>query len=170
MANVSLEIEGAEALLESFDVARRDRNKVMKSAMNDAAKACAKAMRSGIPSRWRGIIRSKGYITSDGTVGAAFGLSSKTKNARGNQPKQGTINDWFKAYWLNYGTLEGRDPHHEFSSPVKHDKTTAARRRKNRTGIKAQNFFDPAINGYENRFTEEFAKAMDKRIEKLFEK
>lgn len=170
MADFSMQIEGADALVASFNVARRDRNKVLRVAMRDAAKACAKAMRPGIPARWRGIIRSKAKIDPDGTVSAAFGLSISTKNAKGHQPATGTIKDWYKAYWLNYGTLEGRDPSHHFSTPVKHSTTTAARNRRGQSGIPAQRFFDEAISGYEQRFVSELEKAVEKNVDKMFGK
>lgn len=166
--SVTIEIEGANELLRKFDVARRDKNRVLRQAMADAAKVCARAMRSGIPARWRSIIRAKAYIDRSDTVVAAFGLSTKTKNARGTQPKGKKINDWFKAYWLNYGTLQGRDANHKFKYPVKPRHTAAANRRKNKSGIKAQNFFDVAIKGYEAKFSNEFSKSLQAHIEQLF--
>ena len=32
----------------------------------------------------------------------------------GVNPKKSKIEDWFKAYWKNYGTLSNRDPSHDF--------------------------------------------------------
>jgi hypothetical protein len=61
---------------------------------------------------------------------------------QGHQNKAGNVDDWFKAYWLNYGTLSKRDPEHQFRTPVKHKGSAAAARRKFTEGLEPRKFFE----------------------------
>lgn len=164
-------IEGADELLEILSFDRRKFNAVAKKCFQEAARATAKKIRSDVPSRWKRLVKGKSYIAPDGTVASGYGLSYKPKQFNGSKPKKGEqIPDWFKAYWKNYGTLEGRDPSHQFRTPVKKSSTNAAERRRNRSGEKAENFFEDAIRDHEKTFNDAFHKAVDKRKDEFFEK
>ena len=89
---------------------------------------------------------------------------------QGHQNPKHAIDDWFKAYWLNYGTLGNRDPEHHFQTAVKHRKTKAASRRKNAEGIKPRKFFEASIEGWEDTFTEAFSASLKKQEDKLYER
>ena len=62
-----------------------------------------------MPRRFKRLVTSK--VVKGGVSGdwnALVGAFNKVKNG-GKEP-----DDWFKAYWQNYGTLKHRDPGHKF--------------------------------------------------------
>ena len=90
-----------------------------------------------------------------------------------NRVKSGTDepDDWFKAYWKNYGTLTHRDPGHKFDYPIKPDNWAAAKRRRNRVGQKHENFYDGAVNGpAQNAFLRAFQDYIKQQEDKLKER
>lgn len=164
---VRYSIDGLDEYLRALDKGPAELLKASKAAMRKAAKATERNIRARIPDRWRRTIKSTvGKSKYTGRTYAEVGLMD-SQPAGGNQPKHGEVPDLFKAYWQNYGTLEGRDPSHEFVTKVKHGKTSAAKARRNRTGISHRNFFEEAIEGWEETFTAAFDAELDKQLEKI---
>ena len=152
---ITIEVD-VDDVLESFDVARRDRNKVKKQAMGDAAKKTATFVKGRTPARWKSLTKGTSWISGEGTVGASFGMTRKKGE------------DWFKAYWLNYGTYSKRDPEHKFRYARK--RRTASWGNGGKPNTTYYHFFENAIPGWERKFSAEFTKALQKRIDKLFKR
>lgn len=166
MANQGITISGLDDCLKFFDNAPENLVKATRKSLKDASKTTSKMLRNRIPKRWRNLVKYK--VTNKGHLNAVFGLFN-TKLAQGHQnPKGAPIPDWFKAYWLNYGTLSNRDPEHHFQQPVKHRKTAAAINRRNTTGIRPRNFFEAALPGWEGVFFQEFQKSLKKQENELY--
>ena len=158
----AIKIEGVEDCLRMFDKAPENMLKISKKAMREASKATAKQMRSGIPKRWRKLVKYK-IMDNQGKVSARIGLYNDHQTS-GHQPASGKIFDWFKVYWANYGTLENRDPGHQFQYKVK--KKTS--RRRNDKGQPAQNFFEMASKQWEDVFVKKFEQEILKNENELY--
>lgn len=168
MAN-AITIQGLDDCLRFFDQAPENLMKVSRTAMRDGGKEVSKMARQRLPKRWRKLVRSKVLRSYKGNIQVLWGLFNGHQQ-QGHQNKNGAIDDWFKAYWLNYGTLANRDPEHHFQTPVKHRKTAAAARRRSTEGIKPRKFFEAAIQGWEDRFTEAFSASLKNQEDKLYER
>lgn len=169
--NPGITISGLDDCLNFFDNAPENLMKVSRKAMRDASRATSKELRSKIPKRWRHLVKYRVVRTwKKGNLNAVFGLFNGKQTQGHQNPNGSEIPDWFKAYWLNYGTLENRDPEHQFDRPVKHRKTAAAQRRKSSTGIKPRKFFEAAIPGWEETFVEAFSESLKKQENDLYER
>lgn len=146
-------IEGVEECLRMFDKAPENALKICRKAMKAGSKAVATQIRKGVPRRWRRLVRSKVGKLPDGNPWARAGLYNN-KQATGKQSNRGKdpAFDWFKAYWANYGTLSRRDPTHQFQYKVKPN----SKKRRQSVGQPAQNFFEKAIVGWEEKFVDAF--------------
>lgn len=162
-------IQGLDDCLRFFDQAPENLMKVSRTALRDGAKAVAKVSRQRLPKRWRSLVRYKVLRNYKGNLQVLWGLFNGHQR-QGHQNPKNAIDDWFKAYWLNYGTLGNRDPEHHFQTAVKHRKTAAAARRKNTEGIKPRKFFEASIAGWEGVFVEAFAASLKKQEDKLYER
>lgn len=171
MANQGITISGLDDCLKLFDNAPENLRKVSKTALRDASREVTRFVRNRTPKRWRRLVKYKVVrLRSNRNLNAVFGMFN-TKVAQGHQnPTGAKIDDWFKAYWLNYGTLENRDPGHKFDYPVKHRGTIAAKRRKNTEGIKPRNFFEQAIQGWEDKFVRAFSNSLNRQENALYDR
>lgn len=165
----AITIQGLDDCLRFFDQAPENLMKVSRTALRDGGKEVSKMARQRLPKRWRRLVRSKVLRSYKGDLQVLWGLFNGHQQ-QGHQNKNGAIDDWFKAYWLNYGTLANRDPEHQFKTPVKHRKTAAASRRRNTEGIKPRKFFEASIQGWEDRFIEAFSASLKKQEDKLYER
>ena len=165
----AITIQGLDDCLRFFDQAPENLVKVSRTALRDAGKEVSKMARQRLPKRWRKLVRSKVLRSYKGNLQVLWGLFNGHQRQGHQNPKNG-IDDWFKAYWLNYGTLGNRDPEHHFQTAVKHRKTAAAARRRNTEGIKPRKFFEASIQGWEDRFTEAFSASLKKQEDKLYER
>lgn len=163
-------ISGLQDCIKFFDNAPENMMKATRKALREASKETTKLVRAKTPKRWRRMLRYKVVKTYKGDLNAVFGLFNN-KMAQGHQNPNGSqIDDWFKAYWLNYGTLDKRDPEHQFQRPVKHSKTAAARRRKNTAGIAPRKFFEQAIAGWSDPFVRAFQESLRKQENELYDR
>lgn len=165
----AITIQGLDDCLRFFDQAPENLMKVSRTAMRDAGKEVSKMARQRLPKRWRKLVRSKVLRSYKGNLQVLWGLFNGHQR-QGHQNKKGDIDDWFKAYWLNYGTLGNRDPEHHFQTAVKHRKTAAAARRRNTEGIKPRKFFEASIQGWEEVFTKAFSASLKDQEDKLYER
>lgn len=161
-------ITGVEDCLRMFEKLPANILKIEVAAMRSASKASAKHIRKGIPKRWRRLVKYKIYganVRRDGDTYALIGLYNR-KEVAGHQPegKDPTF-DWFKAYWANYGTLTKRDRSHKFKYPIKKNVS-----RRNNKGQPPQNFFETAINGWEDIYIREFENSLKKQEDKLYDR
>ena len=147
----AIKIEGVEDCIRMFEKAPENMMKISQKAMREASKATAKQIRQGIPKRWRKIVKYK-VKNYDGKLSARVGLYGTNKNF-----------DWFKAYWANYGTLQGRDPSHQFERKIKRNV-----KRRNNKGQIAQNFFEASIKNWETTFVNKFESEVTKHEQELY--
>lgn len=168
MAN-AFSIEGIQDCERFFDAQPGNILKLTKKAMQAGGRAGAREIKGRVDKRWRYLIKQKTSKSRDGDLTTLFGLFNG-KQIDGTQPKSNNIPTFFKAYWKNYGTLEGRDPSHQFQYPVKPAHYAAAQNRKNRTGEVHTNFFEAASAGVEQTFQETFNDYMADHAEDLYER
>lgn len=157
-----ISISGLDDCLRWMDQMPENCVKAAQTALRDASKEVTKTIRARTPKRWRRLVKYKVKKLSTGQLNAALGLWNGHQQ-QGHQNKGNAIDDWFKAYWANYGTLTHRDPNHHFIKPVKPSGTAAAKRRRNNIGQSAQLFFEDAIAGYEDRFVKTFSDSLAKQ-------
>lgn len=169
-------ISGLDDCLKAFDKAPANLLKMSRTAMRAGAKPVVQQIRQQTPKRFRKLVKSRLVRMRSGDTNVLIGLFNNHA-AGGYQPKTGKrIDDWFKAYWANYGTITRRDPGHKFESPVKRPKyryNSAGRRvleRRNNVGQSAQNFFDRAVAGFEARFIESFQESLKNQEANLRER
>ena len=151
MANGTyIRIKGAEEVIRRLDRVPENAMKMTVDALKFAAKPVAQSIRAGVPyQKMRRLVKVKVIKDYLGDTQARVGLYNvKAKNVG--------ISDWFKAYWANYGTLKHRDSSHKFDRPIKRP----TRRRRNNEGQRAQNFFESAIVGWQNKMFEAFQRWM----------
>ena len=163
-----LTITGLDDCLKFFDNLPENVVKATRNALRDGGRATAKQIRQRVPKRWTRLVKTK--VTNKGNLYVTTGMFNGHQS-QGHQPsKKAPIDDWFKMYWLNYGTLEGRDPSHEFDRPIKHAGTAAARNRKNRTGVQHRNFFEEAIKGWRETFMAAFNESFKRQERELYKR
>ena len=153
-------ISGLDECLRYFNNAPEELVKATRKAMRDASTTTTRMIKRRIPKRWNRLVRYK--VSNKGSLLSTIGMFNGHQ-AQGNQPKNGKIDDWFKAYWLNYGTLDKRDPEHQFDRPVKHRATQAAKNRRNTAGISPRKFFEASIGGWQTTFVEAFKESLKKQ-------
>lgn len=163
-------IEGMDDVIRFLDNVPSNLEAVAKKAMRKANAATAKRIRGATPQRFAKLVTGKVVrARSTRDLTATVGLFNK-HIVQGHQNPKGSIDDWFKAYWKNYGTLEGRDPSHQFDTPVKPARTAAAQRRRNRTGQRAENYFENGISGWEDVWISTFSAELEKQQDELYKR
>jgi len=156
-------IEGLTDTLKFFDAQPANAKRLVNKAMKDGAKAGAKAIRREIPTRWRKLIRTSGGVDARSEIWSRFGAYNN-RVAQGHQPKQYEgrdaqgITDWFKFYWLNYGTLARRDQSHNFTRKVRPKVPT----RRNNIGVAPRNWFDRAVPAGKQGFKDAFEASVQR--------
>lgn len=135
--------------------------KATKDSMRMAGRKAAAELRKTTPAGFRKLVKSKllkGKLAQNAYV--TIGLY-KAKDVKGD------VNDWFKAYWKNYGTLTHRDPNHHFKNPIKPDNTMAAKSRRNRVGQPRKNFYEAGLPAAVAMFQKTFEEQMTKQSNDL---
>lgn len=167
----SMTVSGLDDCLRFFDQAPSNLMKVSRKATKSAARTTAKYIRKQIPERWRKLVRTAvDKEQYSGKLRAYVGLFQTGASGGHQNPHGGEIPDWFKAYWLNYGTLGKRDPEHHFKAPIKHRGTAAAKRRRNNVGVAPRHFFEQAIPGWTDVFVEAFQDSLKKQEKELYDR
>ena len=158
-----IHIEGLDDCLRCMDAAPENALKMTSTALREASKKSARAIRQKTPRRFRRLVKYKvfkGQITNN--QNALVGLFNKKQMTNGSSD----VADWFKAYWKDYGTLTKRDQQHTFDTPVKR----RVPRRRNNVGQPHENFFEAAVAGWEGPFMEAFEQSMAEQQEKLYDR
>lgn len=163
MANAAyVKIEGVDALNRLFEQLGDNADKSIKKAMRKASRATVRRIKDAIPQELTDEARE---LTIKANVKAARSKSSAGiicetgvfGELRGNG---GEIPAWFKYYWKNSGTMDGRDPQHYFSNPTRKGSP------KNPAGQKAQRFFERATDGEAERIADEVVSELKSLIDK----
>ena len=152
----AIRIEGLDQCLKELDRMPQNALRITEAAMKEAAQPVAKKIRSGMPKEFRRLIKVKVIKAERRLNGNSTVIIGAFKRKKQSDKE---VNDWFKAYWQNYGTLQHRDPGHEFVFPIK----KGSRRRRNNVGQGHKNFFDDAIRGWEQMIFENFVAAVKRR-------
>jgi len=161
MAQASTYITGLDDCLKCFDKAPDNLLKVIRQAMKDGGKQAAKEIRKVMPRRFKRLVSSKvvkGALSGD--YSALVGAFNRVKSGT-DEP-----DDWFKAYWKNYGTLTHRDESHKFDYPVK----KLGRKRRNEVGQPHENFYDRAVGPAKEAFLRAFQDSVKAQEDKLKER
>lgn len=154
-------ITGLDDALKCFDQAPKNLLKVVKSALKDGGKQAAKEIRKAMPRRFKRLVSYKvvkGSLSGDWS--ALVGAFNKAKSGT-DEP-----DDWFKAYWKNYGTLTKRARDHKFDYPIK----KLGRKRRNEVGQDAEKFYDGSIGPAQNAFLRAFQDSIKAQEDKLKER
>ena len=161
---MTFEIQGLDDCLRWMDKAPENCIKVSRAAMRDASRAVSKKMRQRTPKRWRRLVKFAVNKNANGTLAAWIGLFNGHQQ-QGHQNKDAkAIDDWFKAYWANYGTLTHRDQSHTFKYGIKNKK------RRNDVGQRPMNFFEAAASGAEPEFVDAFSKALAEKERDFYDR
>ena len=164
-------ITGVEDTLRFFDKQPANAKSIVQKAMRAGGKAGAKQLKNSVPGRWKALPRSKVGINARNEIWCRFGMYNnhvaqghQPKAYRGNNAKEG-IEDWFKFYWQNYGTLKHRDRSHDFVYPIKNKKN-----RRNEEGQKHTNVYDRAVDNAKKAFAGAFESAVEKNKDELLKR
>lgn len=152
-------IEGLDECLKALDRLPENALRMTEAALKEAAQPVAKKIRSGMPPIFRKLIKAKVIKAERRMNGNSTAIIGAFKRRRQDERE---VNDWFKMYWQNYGTLSHRDPGHEFVYPIK-----KGRRRRNNVGQDHQNFFEAAAEGWFQMMYSNFIAALKKRDKEL---
>ena len=154
-------ITGLDDCLKCFDQAPKNLLKVVRQALKDGGKQAAKEFRKAMPRRFKRLVSNKvvkGAVSGD--YAALIGVFNRVKGGT-NEP-----DDWFKAYWKNYGTLTNRDKNHKFDYPIK----KLNHKRRNEVGQPHENFYDGAIEPARQAFIRAFQDSIKAQEDKLKER
>lgn len=168
--SANLKIEGMSDCMRWCDAAPKDMVKLAKKAMRSGARAVTRHIKPKLDARWRPLVKySLEGGKKDDDLACNVGLFNG-RQRQGHQPASGDVDDWFKAYWKNYGTLTRRDPEHHFSTRVRPSHQARSRRRRNNVGQPHLNFFENALEGYEDVFFDTFSRTVNDNIEDCYER
>lgn len=133
--------------------------KLTKKSMRSAASESAKIIRRASNPRFASLV---GYKVASGKLSGD--LSAAVGYFRSRQKEKSDVDDWFKAYWSEYGTLENRYAGHRFQ------RRRAARSRHFRGGIMPRLLYEgcksDAVDAYQRRLEKEMVKNFDKEFKK----
>lgn len=133
--------------------------KLTKNSMRSAASESAKIIRRAGNPRFASLV---GYKVASGKLSGD--LSAAVGYFRSRQKEKSDVDDWFKAYWSEYGTLENRYVGHRFQ------RRRAARSRHFRGGIMPRLLYEgcksDAVDAYQRRLEKEMVKNFEKEFEK----
>ena len=133
--------------------------KLTKKSMRSAASESAKIIRRAGNQRFASLV---GYKVASGKLSGD--LSAAVGYFRSRQKEKSDVDDWFKAYWSEYGTLENRYAGHRFQ------RRRAARSRHFRGGIMPRLLYEgcksDAVEAYQRRLENEIVKNFEKEFKK----
>ena len=133
--------------------------KLTKKSMRSAASESAKIIRRAGNQRFASLV---GYKVASGKLSGD--LSAAVGYFRSRQKEKSDVDDWFKAYWSEYGTLENRYAGHRFQ------RRRAARSRHFRGGIMPRLQYEgcksDAVDAYQIRLEKEMVKNFEKEFKK----
>jgi len=156
---MSIRVEGLDDCLKALDRLPENALRMTEAALKEAAQPVAKKIRSGMPSEFRRLIKAKVIKAERRLNGNSTAIIGAFKRRRQDERE---VNDWFKMYWQNYGTLTHRNPGHEFVFPIKKGK-----RRRNNVGQPHKDFFEAAANGWDQLMYNNFIAAIKRRDNEL---
>ena len=153
---VQIDSSEVEALMRRYP---EEMLKLTKKSMRSAASESAKIIRKAGNPRFTSLV---GYKVASGKLSGD--LSAAVGYFRSRQKEKSDVDDWFKAYWSEYGTLENRYAGHRFQ------RRRAARSRHFRGGIMPRLLYEgcksDAVEAYQRRLENEIVKNFEKEFKK----
>lgn len=153
---VQIDASEVEALMRSYPEKMLN---LTKKSMRSAASESAKIIRRAGNPRFASLV---GYKVASGKLSGD--LSAAVGYFRSRQKEKSDVDDWFKAYWSEYGTLENRYAGHRFQ------RRRAARSRHFRGGIMPRLQYEgcksDAVDAYQTRLEKEMVKNFEKEFKK----
>ena len=133
--------------------------KLTKKSMRSAASESAKIIRRAGNPRFASLV---GYKVASGKLSGD--LSAAVGYFRSRQKEKSDVDDWFKAYWSEYGTLENRYAGHKIQ------RRRAAMSRHFRGGIMPRLLYEgcksDAVDAYQRKLEKEMVKNFEKEFKK----
>ena len=125
-------VEGADRITKMFEQMPKEMRAETKKAMRSASRPWLARLRSAAPySQWKSLAKTS-VRTRKGIISCLIGFFGP----------DAVHWEWMKAYWYNYGTLQRRDPSHQFMHRIRNKSN-----RRNEVGQPARNWFDPVAAG-----------------------
>lgn len=143
------EVTGVDAAIKILNQYPNKIKKEVRASMRFAGNKLKRKIINNSPASVKKIVKTKVKLGKD-TSAITVGMFRKS-NAE--------LYD--KALWLNYGTLEGRDPNHKFLKPINKNITHRG------TGVQHRNFYDEAVAGAEESLQKNFITDLERRAKKL---
>lgn len=148
---IRAELEGADQVQRAFDMFPDQMIKELRRSITRHLRALTSRIKSQAPKpEWASFVTQK-VSNKSGRVSGVVGYFGD--RAQGWE--------WYKAYWLNYGTLAGRDPAHEFKRPRRNRQT------KQKNGIPYQHFFEKSIDGQDGIVMSQVEKDLENFVNKM---
>ena len=134
--------------------------KIILKALRYSVKPITAHVKSAVPVvRWQKLVRVKAKESR--TSHRLYAVAGMFDNMR---LEKGKIRDWTKAYFLNNGTLQRRDPSHKFEYAPR------GKNSRNKMGQPPTNFFEKAVDGLDMDVTNRFIQSIERQHEKLLSK
>lgn len=157
-------IEGTAEAVEFLRRYPLEANGMIKKALSAAGRPIANAIRRQTPYQaWRKMVRTR--VRMSRKMKRLYMTSGYHEIKRGLKRKANgklEISDWYKAYFMNYGTRERRDLDHKF------DKAEAGtKKNRNMRGQFGLNFYDKAISDLEAQVKQKFTTTIERMHEEL---
>lgn len=150
---VTVEFTGAENIEQIFSqIPEVYAKKPVIATFRKAAATLIKAIRAKTPAKTNDTRRSVGIVTLKNQTGIAAGFRSGKKY----------MPTYTKAYWHNYGTLQGRDTAHQFGKPL-------SGKRQGR-GIKALLFVESAWTETRDQVRQNIENNLEEQTRKFLQK
>ena len=146
-------LKGIDDVLRLLNDYPNEINKIAKAALRKAIAPLVKDIKNTSPVKG---VKIKMKPLKGMNPSLKFGYFGEVGNS-----DRVAISPWFKAYFLNYGTLNRRHPSHPFLNPVRFRKT------KQREGIRPRLFFDKTVEGQEQQVYDRFVEYLVDGVNKF---
>ncbi|MBR5979434.1 MAG: hypothetical protein IK029_01430 [Oscillospiraceae bacterium] len=164
-----MKIEGTKEACAFLEAYPKETKKIISKALRYAVNPVAKKVKSAVPyPKWQTLVRVKANESK--VTGRLYAVAGMLDN--GQSSVKGGITDWFKAYWMNYGTLQRRDHAHKFVRGPRGKNSRNKMGQPNPKGKAQQyyHFYDKAVDGMDVDLTNRFLKSIERQHEQLLNK
>lgn len=146
-------LKGVDDVLRLLNDYPNEINRIAKAALRKAITPLVKSIKSGSPVKG---VKIKIKPLKGMNPSLKFGYFGEVGNSN-----HLALSPWFKAYFLNYGTLNRRHSSHKFQNPVRFRHT------KQKEGIRPRLFFDKTVEGQEQQVYDRFVEYLVDGVNKF---